>query len=716
MDGQDGKAGARHYRACGICEAICGLAIDVRDGVVERIEGDPDDPMSRGYLCPKAYAALDLQNDPDRLRRPLRRVGDDWEPIGWDAALDLVAGRLHEIRARAGADAIGVYLGNPVAHSLGAMTHPRYLLGQLRTRNVFSATSVDQLAHHVAAYWMYGHQMLIPVPDLDRTRYLLILGANPVVSNGSLMTAPGMPRRLRELRRRGGRLVVVDPRRTETARVADVHHFIRPGTDVYLLLALLQVIFAESLAAPGRLHAHLTGYERLPELVAQFTPERVAPVTGIEAAHVRAIARDFAAAAAAACYGRLGVSTQAFGALCQWLIQLLNLVTGNLDRVGGTLLPAPAVDLVAQGLLGRGNPGRAHSRVSGRPSFGGELPAALMAEEIRTAGEGRMRAMLMIAGNPVLSTPGGKSLDRALPTLEFMVAIDYYVNETTRHAQLILPPTTPFERDHYDFASFSFAVRNTVRYNPPLLARPAAALHDWEIVAGITERLAVLGGRRPPRRRAPARLLDVALVHGPYGRRRGHAAALSLARLRAAPHGIDLGPLAPSLVQRLATADRRIQCVPEPMLIDLSRALRVLANPPAHGDDTLLLVGRRLLGSNNSWLHNYPRFTRGDDRCVLLVHPRDLGARNLADGDSVRVEVAHGGVEVRVRADSAMMPGVVSLPHGWGHSGPGIRLAVASRQPGVSFNDLTDAACRDELSGAAVLNGVPVRLVLRRGP
>ncbi len=689
-------ATTRHYRACNVCEAICGLAIDVRGGRVVRIEGDPDDPLSRGHVCPKAYALLDLQEDARRLRGPVRRVGDRFEPIGWNDALDLVAGRLLALRARDGAPAIAAYLGNPIVHSLGLMTHVRQVMGLLRTPNVFSATTVDQVAHHVAAQALYGHQMLVPVPDVDRTQHLLVLGANPLASNGSLMTAPGIGRRLKDLRRRGGRLVVIDPRRTETAAAADAHHYIRPGTDVYLLLGLLQVLFAEGRAEPGRLRPFLADWDALPPLVAAYTPESVAVATGMAPALIRGIAREFAQAPAAACYGRMGVSTQAYGGLCQWLVQLLNIATGNLDRAGGTLFPLPAVDLVGQKLSGAGSPGRARSRVSGRPSFGGEFPAALMAEEIETPGAGRIRGLLVVAGNPVSSTPNGRRLERALGDLEFMVALDYRVTATSRHAHVILPATTPLERDHYDFAFQAFAVRNVPRYSPPTLPRPAGALDDWEILAGLAARLADGLGQSRPKRRAPARYVNVALGLGPFGQRSRHPARLSLARLREHPHGLDLGPHGECLPERLRTADGRVQCAPPAFVADLARAHAALGTD----DGGLRLIGRRHLLSNNSWLHGYARFTRGEGRTALLVHPRDLAARNLADGDRAVLASRAGGIEVQVRASDDVMPGAVCLPHGWGRDGA----------PGASYNDATDETALDPLTGAAILNGVPVEL------
>ncbi len=697
-----------HYRACNVCEALCGLAIEVEAGVVGRIRGDTQDPFSGGHICPKALALKDLQDDPDRLRTPVRRHGDRWEPLSWAAAFEHAGERLQGIIQAHGGDAVGFYLGNPNVHNHGSMTHPRRLLEQVGTRNIFSATSVDQLAHHVACHYLYGHQMLVPIPDIDRTAFFLVIGANPMVSNGSMMTAPGMRGRLRALRERGGQLHVVDPRRTETAALAQAHYPVRPGSDVWLLLALLNVVFADGLARPSR-PERLAGADAVAGLVAAWTPERVAARTGIEATRIRALAQAFAAAPQAVAYGRLGVSTQRFGGLCQWLIQLLNIFTGNLDRVGGALVTDPAVDLVRQRLMGRGSPGRTRSAVRDLPGFSGELPAAALHDEIAGDHPERIRALVTIAGNPVSSTPGGGALDAVLGRLDFMLAVDFYINETTRHADLILPPTTPLERDHYDYAFLSLAVRNVSRYNPAVLAPPADALHDWEICQGLADALARRAGRPTRKPRSPRRLLAIALANGPRGRRRGHPDALDLARLEAAPHGLDLGPLQPGLLDRLQTPDGRVCCVPPVFLEDLQRANAAFdAADPGPGE--LLLIGRREPRSNNSWLHNYPRFVRGDDHCRLLVHPDDAAARGLVDDAPVRLQSAHGEIAVRVRIDAAVRPGVVCLPHGWGQGRPGVQLGTAAPLAGASFNDLTGGSDIDTLTGAAVLSGITVRL------
>ncbi|MEU4573370.1 molybdopterin-dependent oxidoreductase [Nonomuraea sp. NPDC023979] len=683
---------------CTLCEAMCGLLITTSGDRVTGIRGDADDPLSAGHLCPKALALADLRDDPDRLRAPVRRTADGWQEITWDEAYDLVAGALARIRRRHGADAVATYLGNPVTHSLGGMTHAPPFVNLLGSRNRFTAGSVDQLPHQVVARLLYGHQWLLPVPDIDRTAYFLIFGANPAVSNGSLMTAPGMARRIRALHERGGTAVLFDPRRTETARLGVDHHFIRPGTDAALILGLLRVILTEGAATPA---AYVDGLDEVRHAVEPFTPERVEAATGVGPGTVRRVALEFAAAPAAACYGRMGVSTQRYGTLCQWGIQLLNIVTGNLDRPGGTLLTRPAVDAIGQ--LDPGRRGRWHSRVRGLPEFGGELPLAALAEEIRTPGPGQVRALLTVAGNPVQSAPGGPALDQALAGLEFMAAVDFYVNETTRHAHVILPPTEPLERDHYDLVFRMLAVRDTARYSAAAFPKPPGARHDWEIFRDLARRyrrLVRTGRWRDALmlRLRPDRIVDLALRTGPY--------RLSLARLRRHPHGIDLGPLRPGLPRRLRTPRKRVRAAPPPLLEAVRQAAADLLTPAEPG--TLLLIGRRHLRDNNSWMHNSARLTKGRPRHHLLMHPADLAARGLADGAPVRVRSTTGEVTVEVAASDDLMPGTVSLPHGYGHDLPGVRLARARHLPGAPVNALTDPAALDQLSGTAVLNGVPV--------
>jgi anaerobic selenocysteine-containing dehydrogenase len=705
-----------HHRTCHLCEAMCGVEIKTEGSKILSIRGDEQDPFSRGHICPKALGLKDVHEDPDRLRLPVRRTSDGWQEISWDAAFADIARRLVDIQRLYGHDSIASYLGNPQVHSFSGLIGGAKFLRTLRSRNRFSATSVDQLPHHFAAFFLFGHQLMIPVPDIDRTDFLLALGANPVVSNGSLMSAPDVAKRLKALRARGGKLIVIDPRRTETAELADQHHFIRPGSDAWLLLALLHVIFEERLDAPGRLAPLLDGLERLRELCQPYTPQRAAAYTGIDAEAIRQLARDFAGAKSAVCYGRMGVSTQSFGALCQWLIQLLNIVTGNLDREGGSMFTQPALDALglASGFGQKGSYAKRRTRVRGLPEFGSEFPVAALAEEILTPGEGRIRALVTAAGNPVLSTPNGRQLEQALEKLDFMVSVDFYINETTRHAHFILPPTFGLERDHFDLIFHMLAIRNTVKYSLPVFDKPPNARHDWEIFDQLIENIEKIDPTRRPslakrllsRWLTPRRSIALGIRLGPRGAGwNPFADKLTLGRILRHPHGIDLGPLAPCLPARLQTRNARIDLLPKALVADLERLEQA---DTASAGPMLRLIGRRDLRTNNSWMHNSRRMVKGPARCTLLIHPDDAAARALGPGELATVHSRVGEVSLPIEISTDMMPGVVSIPHGWGHHRPGIRLGVAQSHAGVSANDLTDETFLDALCGNAALNGVPV--------
>ena len=687
-----------HYGACNLCEAICGLEFKVRGQEILSIKGDAADPFSRGHICPKAVALKDIYEDPDRLRRPVTRVGQEWQEISWDEAFDLVADQLAAAHQR-DPDSVAAYLGNPSVHNYGVLTCAGQMLSPVRTRNRYSATSVDQLPHQLMAYWMYGHQLLVPITDIDRCQYFLVLGANPMASNGSLMTVPDFRHRLKALQARGGKMVVIDPRRSETAEVADAHHFIQPGGDAAFLLGLLKTLIEEKLIRLGRVAEFTDGLQDALEAIRPFELGPLAAHCGIAEGDIRQIARDFAAANGAACYGRMGVSVQRYGALCQWLIQLINLATGNLDREGGMLFTEPALDLV-QGAGSRpGSFGKFKSRVRGLPEFGGELPVAALAEEIETPGAGQIRALVTIAGNPVLSTPNGRRLDAALASLDFMVSVDIYLNETTRHANVILPPTSALEHDHYDLIFHHFAVRNSTRFNTPLFEKAPGTLHDWEIFQAVGKRLAERLGQPVKGMPKPHQVVDMGLQTSPR--------KLSLKELAGHPHGLDLGPLQATLPQRLCTANKRIQAAPPEMFGELA-AFRTALRQPDMASDALRLIGRRHVRSNNSWMHNSHRLVKGNARHQLLMHPDDLAARGLSDGSMVKLQSRVGSVSVEVQSSEEMMRGVVSLPHGWGHGRKGVRLAIAQAHAGVSSNDLTDEQFLDGLTGNAALNGVSV--------
>jgi anaerobic selenocysteine-containing dehydrogenase len=707
------------------------------------VRGDDEDPFSRGFICPKAFALKDLQADPDRLRRPVRRTRGGWQEIGWEEAFAEAAERLLRVRSRHGSESLGIYFGNPSAHNLGSMLYGRVLIRALGSHQRFTATSVDQLPKMISSCLLFGDQLMVPVPDVDRTAYLMVIGANPLVSNGSLMTAPGLPKRLRALRARGGKLVIVDPRRTETARVADEHLPIRPGTDALFLFALVHVLFEQGFVRLGRLEPMVQDLEAVRSLARDFAPETVASRVGIDAAIIRRVARELAAAPSAACYGRIGTCTQEFGTLASWLVDVVNVLTGNLDRAGGAMFAAPAASFKygETSRKGRRVPyGRWKSRVRGLPEFGGELPAVALAEEIDTPGEGQIRGLVTLSGNPVLSTPDGARLARALEGLEYMVAIDIYVNETTRHANLILPTTSPLEHENYDLLLYNMAIRNVAKYSPPTVEPEAGAKHDWEILlalaaplmgmpdagiqtlddalfgkmvehavgrpgtaaGGVTRESALaLLGDAP----GPSRVLDLLLRAGPYGdgfdaRRDG----LSLERLREAQHGIDLGPLDSRLPGALATPSGKIELVHELLAADVERLRRSLER----GADGLVLIGRRQLRSNNSWMHNAQSLVKGPERCTLLIHPRDAERLGVVEGARVRITSRIGAVEAPATVSDEMMPGVVSLPHGWGHGLEGVRQRVAASHPGAPSNFLADPELVDTLSGNAVLNGIPV--------
>ena len=710
-----------HYRACNLCEASCGLEITVMDNVIIGVRGDAADPISQGYVCPKGVAMQDLHNDPDRLKHPMRRTAAGWQQIGWDQALDEVAALLLRTKDKYGPNSIGFYLGNPITHGWGPILLIPQLLKALGTRQRYSAASVDQQPQHLLSYLLFGSPLLFPVPDIDRTDFLLVVGGNPVVSNGSIMTAPNIKKRLDRMRARGGRLVVVDPRRTPTARIADDHLPIRPGTDLYLLAAMVQVLFADGLVRPGRAAEYVDGIDAIETMVVGFTPAAVAPITGIDADHIRSLAHDFAAAPRAAIYARLGVCQTEYGTSAYWLIHVLNILTGRLDEVGGWMFAQPAFDLPFIGAKTTDLVGydRWRSRIGNVPEVAAEFPSSVLAEEILTPGADQIRAMVLVAGNPVLSVPGGHRMDEALADLEFCVSIDYYLNESNRHADIILPPTAVLERDEFDVVFPAVSVRNHVRWGPRVLQPAPDTKSDAEILTEILHRVdaAQLGPRRARalhaarRRFLPGGLVDAALRSGPWGMR--SKAKLTLKKIKQHPHGLDLGPLQSVLPKRLMTKGKRITLNHPVIMADWPRVLAGFAvATTSRSADDLLLIGRRHLRSNNSWMHNSPRLVGGTNRCTLLMHPDDAARRHVAEDDMVVITTNVGSVQAPVEISDEMMPGVVSLPHGWGHgtrAGVGWRHAAATA--GVSVNDITDASRFDPVSGNAAVTALPVAVV-----
>jgi len=696
-----------HHRVCTLCEAMCGLVIKAQGEDITDIRGDDNDPLSRGHVCPKAVALKDIHEDPDRLRQPMRRIrgkaGEfQHEPISWEEALDTVADNLVRIINEHGNHALGVYLGNPSVHNYGMLTHAGSLFKHIRTNNRFSATSVDQLPHHLVSLWLFGHRLLFPIPDIDRCQFFLMLGANPIASNGSIWTVPDVRKRIKDLTGRGGRLVVVDPRRTETAELASDYVAIKPGTDAALLLAMIHVLFRDNLVKTGHLGKCLDGVEAVQSAVANATPQWAEGLTGIAATVIEELSHAMAAAEGGICYGRMGVSVQRYGTLCQWAIQIINILTGNLDREGGSLFTLPAVDQVTGS--SPGGFARHHSRVRGLPEFDRELPVSVLAEEITTAGPDQIKVLFTGAGNPVLSTPEGHNLEQAFEQLEFMFSLDPWINETTRHADIILPPTSPLEHDHYDLAFHNNAIRNTVRFNLPVFDKPEGSMHDWEIFDALGARVAARLGVEPLPSIPPDKIIDFGLRAGPYGD--GTEVGLTLEKVCASPSGIDLGPLRPQLPDRLMTGNQRIGLAVPDVLADIER----LFADQELGEAGYRLIGRRHVRDCNSWLHNSYRLVKGRPRCTVMVNTVDAKREGWSEGEWVTLSTRTGSVSAQLEITESVMPGVVSLPHGYGHGRPGVRADVAVAHAGISCNDITDSQYLDDLSGNAALNGIPVVL------
>ncbi len=736
-----------HFRTCPFCEATCGLEVTMRGHEVVEVRGDSEDVFSHGFICPKATGLKHLHEDGDRLRTPLVKQPDgSFAEASWDEALRIVDERLSPILAEHGRDSVAVYVGNPSAHNLSALTYGPVWLRALGSHSVFTASTVDQMPKHVSSGLMFGAPLSIPVPDVDHTDHLLIMGANPLVSNGSLLTAPDMRGRLRGIRERGGKVVVIDPRRTRTAEAADEHHFIRPGGDAHLLLGVVHTLFEEGLVDTGAVGEHLNGLADVEGLARDFAPEAVAAACGIEAGEIRRMARELAAAERAAVYGRIGTCTQEFGGAASWLVDVVNVLTGNLDRRGGAMFTrAAAGQRTSKGEpgTGKGFPiGRWKSRVRGLPEALGELPVSCLAEEIDTPGEGRIRALITNAGNPLVSTPNSERLVRAVGQLDFMLCIDIYVNETTRHADVILPAPGPLEKPHYDLALYQLATRNVANYSPAVLptngvpeewvtlARLAGvisgqgpdadveALDDFVIASMVKRELAdphsPIAGRDEGEilaelagRRGPERMLDFLLRTGPYGDAFGaDPDGLTLARLEESPHGVDLGPLEPRIPEVLRTPSGKIELAPPELLADVPRLREALTRSNGH----MVLVGRRQLRSNNSWMHNLEPLVKGKDRCTAHVHPDDAERLGLTEGAGALLRSPAGEIVAPVEITDAVMPGVVSIPHGWGHDQPGMQLSVAREHPGVNSNVLADDSVVEPVSGNAVLSGIPVEI------
>jgi len=703
-----------HYGVCNICDSICGLEIEYEGSEVISIRGDKQDPFSRGHICPKGPSHKDVYKDPDRLRKPVRRNGDKWEEISWEQGLDEAGKKLAAVQKKYGNDAVAVYYGNPTTHNMDSASMLLPWLKGFKSKNIFSVNSVDALTRMFVSLLVFGNQAILPVPDIERTEHFLIIGANPVVSKGSVMTAPDCKKRLLEIKERGGKIIVIDPRRNETAEIADKHYFIRPGTDALFLFAMLDVIFKHGLSDLGKLAGMVEGLEKLKSMAAEFPPERVSGKVGISAGDIRAITKEFCSSKKAVCYGRMGISCQEFGSLATWLIDVVNVVTGNLDRPGGAMFTTPAVDLVGLSKLIRlpGTFNKWQSRVSGLPEFNGELPVAALAEEIETEGPGQVKALVVMAGNLVLSCPNGNRFDRAFQKLDYMVSIDFYINETSRNANIIFPPTMLLEAEHYGILEHTMGIRNTAHYAPALFPKPEGAKHNSEIMLDLLYHVEKHRGpfshalgwvKRKGLDIFSARVqLDLLLRFGPH--------KLSIKKLMEHPHGMDLGPLAPRIEELMDKPKRKIILAPEILVRDLGRLKYKLEANDDLKKGEYLLISRRSINSMNSWMHNLPSLARGRSKCTLMMCPKDAGDSGLKSGQEVVVSSRTGAIRAPLEVTDEMMPGVVCLATGWGHDRNGARLSVASLNPGVSMNDITDDALLDKPSGIAVFHGIPVKV------
>jgi len=748
-----------HYRNCNLCEAMCGVAIEVEDRQIISIKGDKEDPFSKGHICPKALSLKDFHEDPDRLRKPMLKTNEGWKEVSWGKAYDFIGSKVKRVQKDHGADAVGVYLGNPNVHHHGNLLFGGLFLAGLNTRNRFSATSNDQLPHMRTNFEMFGHQLLFPVPDIDHTDLFILVGSNPAASNGSLTSAPDYIGRLKNIRRRGGKVILIDPRKTETARVVDEHISVRPGTDAFVFLGMLNTLFDEGLIETGRLKSNIDDIAQIQLLCSDFTPEYVSPITGLQADQIKSLARQLAKTPRAALFGRMGTSTQEFGTLATWLIYVLNVVTNHLDERGGLMFNKPAADMVELAALAgeKGHVNEYQSR-SGLPEFGGELPASTMAEQIELPGEGQIKAMFVVAGNPVLSSPNGERLSKAFESLDLLVSLDCYMNETSCLADVILPSTSQLEQSHYDLVFNMMSVRNVAKFSPALFEREKSARHDWEILLELSRRLAGNGIRSRAqnevvfqvlKRLGPDGLLDIILRTGPYGTQipgttqvgaffidalhdlfgnnhlirklidmgpygapnRTLSKGLCTASLQNYPHGVDLGSLQSCLPDRLYTDNKRIKLAPTSFIKDMSRLRKRGEHVLSVGHDQLLMIGRRDVRSNNSWMHNFQRLVKGKNRCTALMHPADAESRGIKEDADVCVSSEIGSIELPVELTTDIMEGVISVPHGWGHTNDEVRMEIAKRRPGVNVNAIIDDKFVDRLSGTSVLNGVAVSVV-----
>jgi anaerobic selenocysteine-containing dehydrogenase len=722
-----------HLRSCHLCEAMCGVSVHVEGGRVTRVRPNPEDVWSHGYLCPKGTTLGHLQNDADRLRAPMVRNGATWREVSWDEAFARCEEIIHGILERHGRSALAARTGNAVGRS---STLSRYVaaFSQLARITRYTSSVVDQQPKNLACQLMYGDAWKMAVPDIARTDYFLVMGANPAESKGSILSFPDVLAEIERIRQRGGRTVVIDPVRTRTAKRADEWIPIVPGSDALFLLAMAQVLFADDLIDLGRLEEHVNGVERLGEICREFTPESVAAVCGIPAETIRRLAHELSAAPTAAVYGRIGLCTQEFGTLASWLTDVIAILTGHFDTPGGLMFANPVAPFMEIFPIRPFSAGSFHSRVRGAPEVLGEVPAACLAEEIDTPGEGQLKGLITLGCNPVVSAPDSDRLDAALPLLEGMISIDLYRNETTRHADVVFPATPAFEQPYSDVWSWIYALRSGIKYNEPLLPSPPDWVPEWQILlrlgalcAGMTndeidikqlddayfttlctwadlDPDPILEASPEP---GPKRIIDMTIRTGPWGDRFGERPdGITLETVLAAPNGLDFGPAIPRLPQMLETESGKIELAPDYIVADIPRLRGLLErNRPS-----LVLVGRRHARSLNSWMHNVEVLVKGKDRCTLQIHPDDASRTGLSHAGLAKVSNDTGSVTVTVEVSDDITPGVVSLPHGWGHDRDGTQMDVAKRHAGVGSNVVSPGDLLDTISGNAVLNGIPVRV------
>ncbi len=699
------KIAKTHYRACNLCEAICGLEITLdKNNEILEIRGDEKDPLSRGHICPKAIALKDIYHDPNRLKQPVKKTATGWKTISWEQAFDEVVANIKQIQSKYGKNGIASYTGNPAVHNSGTLLTGPGLIKVLGSQNRFSATSADQLPHHFVSWAMFGHHMTLPVPDIDRTEFFLIMGGNPLASNGSMMTVPNVAHRLKNIQKRGGKVIVVDPRKTETSKIADEHIFIKPGTDALLLLAIIHELLWDEKIGNSKI-LKVENFDEFSAFVQKYSPDKVSDTIGVSSKRIKQLAAELISSKTAVVYGRMGLSTQEFGGLCQWLINLINIITNNFDKPGGAMFTDAAFSLYSSAKKGFNPFGRFHSKVRHLPEFEGELPVSAMAEEMLHP-DGP-KALISICGNPVLSTPNGTQLESAIKNLEYYVAIDIYINETTCHANIILPPTTGLEVAHYDMVFHQLAVRNTSKFSEPLFEKTDEQRHDWEIIEELRNRLLAIDNEPIPAPQSPEFKIDFMLKNGKYGEN-----GMSLIKLKESLHGVDLGELKSSLQNKIFTADGNINLFPAILMADLDRLKSIYGGKKKVAEDQIVLIGRRHMRSNNSWMHNSERLVKGNNRCTLMIHPETASKFNIADKSDVKVMARAGSVILPAEITEDIMPNVVSIPHGYGHDKEGVQLDIAKKHAGVSINDLTDELLIDKLTGNAAFSGIPVSLVV----